>query len=264
MANPMYGQNKADNKVDSLIDFKNTWSFERPPIVMDDGVLGGAYAVPAGGDKTIHLHNYPAGDGSLHALQLCCWNQVAQDIDGPSVHANGMDYENENDDNDGVSWIMSYPGTKGIAKVDSFTVQSGYGFYAKLKFSIADVSVLDDCAFGFRLKSEAAETNFDDFSDVASLNVISGDINIESILNNAATTTTDTTLNWGDGEVHTLEVRISSAGVSSYYVDGAAVPTAETAVTYDAGDVLSPFMFFLHASAAACAVVLQELETGIL
>ena len=264
MANPMYGQNKADNAIDALIDKKNVWTFDRPPIVMDDGVLGGAYAVPAGGDKTIHLHNYPSGSGSLYALQLCAWNQVAQDIDGPAITSTGMDYENENDDNDGVSWVMSYPGSKGIADVDSFTVGTK-AFYTKLKFSIADVSVLDDCAFGFRMKSEAAETNFDDFSDVASLNVISGDINVESILNNAATVTTDTTDNWGDGETHTLEVRISASGVASYYLDGRAVTTSPTSdVTFDSGDVFTPFMFFLHASNTACAVVLQELETGLL
>ena len=88
---------------------------------------------------------------------------------------------------------------------------------------------------------------------------------LESILNTAATVTTDTTDNWADGESHELEIRISKAGVASYRLDGRAVSTSPTAdVTFDSGDVFTPFMFMLHSSAAACDVILQRLETGLL
>ena len=43
MGIPLYGQNKQGGKVDDiLINAKNVWSFDRPPIVIDDGVLGGS------------------------------------------------------------------------------------------------------------------------------------------------------------------------------------------------------------------------------
>ena len=265
MGIPLYGQNKQGGKIDNvLINSKNVWKFDRPPIVIDDGVLGGAQKLADGTAQDVVLHQYPAGAGSIYGLQLAASYNGTQAIDGPSVASTGMNYEGDEANNEGFQWAMSYPGCKGIENVDSFTVGAS-GFYAKLKFSIEDVSITDDCAFGFRLKSQASAANFDDYTDVASLNVISGDINVESILNNASTVTTDTTDKWADGESHVLEVRISSSGVASYRLDGRAVTTSPTNdVTFDTGDVFTPFMFMLHASAASCDTILQSVETGLL
>ena len=265
MGIPIYGQNKQGGSLDDhLINSKNVWEFDRPPLLMDDAVLGGGWDVPDGAAQDVVLHNYPAGKGSPYALQLAASYNGTQTIDGPAVAATGMNYEGDAADDEGFQWAMSYPGCKGIDQVDSFEV-GVQGFYAKLKFSIEDVSITDDCAFGFRLKSQASNAALDNYTDVASLNVISGDIKVESILNNASTVTTDTTDNWADGESHELEIRISKAGVASYRLDGRAVSTSPTAdVTFDSGDVFTPFMFMLHSSAAACDVILQRLETGLL
>jgi len=265
MGIPLYGQNKQGGKIDDvLINEKNVWYFDRPPVLMDDGALGGAHKLADGTAQDVVLHQYAAGAGSIYGLQLAASYNGTQAIDGPSVASTGMNYEGDAADDEGFQWAMSYPGSKGIEGVDSFTVGTA-GFYAKLRFSIQDVSISDDCAFGLRLKSQASNAALDNYTDVASLNVISGDIKVESILNNASTVTTDTTDNWGDGESHTLEVRISKAGVASYRIDGRAVTTSPTAdVTFDTGDVFTPFMFMLHSSAAACDVILQELETGVL
>ena len=265
MGIPLYGQNKQGGSIDDvLINSRNVWRFDRPPILMDDGALGGADQLADGGAQDIVLHQYPSGAGSIYGLQLAFSYNGGATIDGPAVASTGMNYELDEADDEGFQWAMSYPGSKGIEGVDSFTV-GRVGFYAKLRYSIEDVSITDDCAFGFRLKSQASAANFDDYTDVASLNNISGDINVESILNNATTVSTDTTDNWGDGEAHTVEVRVSKAGVGSYRLDGRAVTTSPTAdVTFDTGDVFTPFMFFLHSSAASCDVILQELETGLL
>jgi len=265
MGIPLYGQNKQGGSIDDhLINSKNVWSFDRPPMVLDDGVLGGAQKVADGTAQDVCLHSYPAGKGSPYALQLAASYNGTQAIDGPSVASTGMNYEGDEANNEGFQWAHSYPGCKGIDGVDSFEI-GVQGFYAKLSFSIEDVSVSDDCAFGFRLKSQASNAALDNYTDVACLNNISGNINVESILNNASTVSTDTTDNWGDGEAHTVEVRISKAGVGSYRLDGRAVTTSPTAdVTFDTGDVFTPFMFFLHSSAASCDIILQELETGLL
>ena len=266
MGIPLYGQNVQGGKIDDvLINKKNVFYFDRPPVVMDDGVLGAAHKLADGTAQDVVIHQYPAGSGSIYGLQLAASYNGTQAIDGPSVASTGMNYEGDSADDEGFQFAMSYPGSKGIEGVDSFTVGTT-GFYAKLRFSIQDVSITDDCAFGFRLKSQASNAALDNYTDVACLNVITdGSIYVESILNNASTVTTDTTDGWGDGESHTLEVRISKAGVASYRLDGRAVTTSPTAdVTFDTGDVFTPFMFFLHSSAAACDVILEELETGVL
>jgi hypothetical protein len=58
---------------------------------------------------------------------------------------------------------------------------------------------------------------------MAVLNTQAGTINIETILNNAATTTTDTTLAWADTEVHEIEVRVGIDRVAKFFVDGVEV-----------------------------------------
>ena len=142
----------------------------------------------------------------------------------------------------------------------SFTVGTDAAFHAKCKFSIADVSGTDDCAFGFR-KAEDYQANVDDYDEMACLNVISGDIKIETILNNGTTSTTDTTDNWADAGTHTLEVYVSSTGVVTYKIDGAA-PTTTATFTFDTGEVVVPFLFFLNAADLAGAVVLKEWDVA--
>jgi len=265
MGIPLYGQSRQGGKIDDvLINKKNVWSFDRPPIVLDDGVLGAAQTLADGTAQDVVLHQYPAGAGSIYGLQLAASYNGTQAIDGPAPTSTGMNYEGDEADDEGFQWAMSYPGSKGVEGVDSFTV-GNVGFYAKLRYYIEDVSVTDDCAFGFRLKSQASNAALDNYTDVACINAINTAITVESILNNATTVSTDTTDNWGDAETHTVEVRISKAGVASYRLDGRAVTTSPTAdVTFDTGDVFTPFMFMLHSSAASCDIILQELETGLL
>ena len=73
----------------------------------------------------------------------------------------------------------------------------------------------------------------------------------------------DTTDNWGDGETHTMEVYVSVAGVATFKIDGND-PTVNTGtVTFDAGDVVTPWWVTMKGSSAACATIIQELEVGL-
>ena len=138
-------------------------------------------------------------------------------------------------------------------------------FYARLQFSIATVAGTDDCAFGFR-KAEASQANLDDYDEMAVLNVISGDIKTETILNGGGTTTTDTTDDWADAETHELEVSVALDGTVSYKIDGAA-PTAVAATDFkfDADEVVVPFFFMLQANAAQTGEVnLKHFEYGLM
>jgi len=97
---------------------------------------------------------------------------------------------------------------------------------------------------------------------MAVINVISGVINLETILNGGGTITTDTTnADWADGETHELEVRVSAAGVVTYKVDNLA-PTTVTAFTFDDAEVVVPFFYMLNATNLVDTVILTHFECG--
>ena len=76
------------------------------------------------------------------------------------------------------------------------------------------------------------------------------------------TTTTDTTDNWADGETKTLEVYVAKSGAVTYKVDGA-TPTTVAAFSFDSGEVVVPFFYFLHAQTTPGAMHLLSRECGL-
>ncbi|HUW44862.1 MAG TPA: hypothetical protein VMW50_03610 [Dehalococcoidia bacterium] len=174
-----------------------------------------------------------------------------------SLAATGCSVSGDQADNDGRE--INFAAGITARAIRSYTV--GRAFFARLKFSIAVVAGTDDCAFGFR-KAEAYQTNLDDYDEMAVLNVISGDIKIETILNAATTTTTATTENWADTETHELRVDVAVDGSVTFAVDGAE-PSVVSTFSFDAGEVVIPFMFFLQANASQTgAIVLSEFESS--
>ena len=183
----------------------------------------------------------------------------SQAITAPSLVATGLNVSMDQANDDGV--IIC----RGITakNPESFVVGTSPAFYAKLRFSIATVAGTDDCAFGF-VAATSYPANLDDFTDAALLNVISGNITIETILNNVGTVTTDTLVNWLDTETHELGVFVSSAGVVTYTIDGVTPGTLPAAAfTFDTGDRVFPCFFFLHAVGIAGAVTLIDWESGL-
>ena len=195
---------------------------------------------------------------NVNGLEWCYVILGTQTIVGPTATATGLSISLDQTDDDGIELRPMILANS--ANPDRFVVGTDPAFYASLKFKIADVSGTDDCIFGFR-KLEADQAAVDDYDEMAGLNVISGNITIETILNAGATTSTDTTDNWADAATHTLKVMVSAAGVVTYEID-ALPPTATAAFTFDDGEVLVPFLFFLHSSDVAGAVELIELEIG--
>jgi len=220
--------------------------FKEQPVCVAD--LGGGAATGTAGDV-----NFMALGGHVFEYSP----KGTQTIVGPVRTATGLNVSLDQTDNDGVEITL------GILSrgPNVFTCGTDGAFSFSLKFSIADVSGTDDCAVGFR-KAEAYQANIDDYDEMACLNVISGDIKIETILNNGATTTTDTTNDWADGETHTLKVKVSAARAVTYEIDGAA-PIVTAAFTFDSGEVVVPFFFFLHAADVAGEVNLIEWKSGL-
>jgi len=180
-----------------------------------------------------------------------------QTILSPTLGVGGLDINMDQTDDDGVEICLGInAANKGV-----FTVGTSGAFYTKMLFSIADVSGTDDCAFGFR-KVSAYQAAIDDYDEMAILNVISGDITIETILNAGAATSTDTTNNFADGETHELGIFVSATGVVTYTIDG--MPPATTAAfTFDDGEVVVPFMYLLNDSDVAGAVICKSFECGL-
>tara|TARA_R110002020_G_scaffold432049_1_gene642096 strand:- start:43 stop:822 length:780 start_codon:yes stop_codon:yes gene_type:complete len=248
MGIPLYGQNKDGNAIDEAAkDKKQVYNFGTPPVVSDYEHAVAQLVDGTAGDTTLHQY----ADG----LAFTLYPIVAQDNDSPAAAATGMDYSYEQDDDDGIEWRMSDNTCKGREGIDRFTV-GRQAFSAELEFSIADVSGTDDCAFGFA-KVEAHAAAIDGRDESAVLNVISGNITIETILNNAATTVTDTTDDWADTEIHSLKVLVAKDGAVTYKIDGAD-PTTTAAFSFDIGEVVTPSFYLLQAADLSGAIVLRK------
>lgn len=222
-------------------------NFKQNPVYSNKA--GGAATGTAGDENVLVL---PTTAFEYHVLGT-------QTIVAPTITANGLNMGSmDQTADDGLELnhgILS-------SQIPSFIVGTDAAFFLRARFSIADVSGTDDCAIGFR-KVEANQANIDDYADMAVLNVIAGNINIETIVGGAATTTTDTTDNWADGETHELEVRVSAAGVVTYLIDGAA-PTTTAAYTFTDALNVMPFFYFLQDTDIAGAVPLMVWECGYL
>jgi len=231
---------------------RNVYEFADFPVCADISSTAAKLIDGTAGEEAIHQY----ADG----LQLYASVIGTQTIDLPQKNANGMDYGYDQADDEGINWTMASTTMKGREGINKFTV-GGPAFYAKLKFSIAVVAGTDDCAFGFR-KVEAVKADINGYDEMASLNVISGTIYTETIINAAANVSTSTTDSWANAATHTLEVYVSALGVVTYKIDGVA-PTVTTAFSFDIGEVVTPFFYMINATASqAGAVVMQRLEVG--
>lgn len=222
-------------------------TFQQNPVYSNKA--GGAATGTAGDENVLIL---PTTAFEYHVLGT-------QTIVAPTISASGLDMGSmDQTANDGLELnhgILS-------SQIPSFTVGTDRAFFLRARFSIADVSGTDDCAIGFR-KVEANQANIDDYADMAVLNVISGNINIETIVGGAATVTTDTTDNWADTETHELEVRVDSEGAVTYLIDGSA-PTVTAAYSFTDALNVMPFFYFLQDTDIAGAVPLMVWECGYL
>jgi len=245
----LYGQEKAGEALSQVVyDNEQIYRFSTPPVVTDYAHAAAQAVDGTAGDLT--LHSYADG------LEMTLIPIVGQAIDKPAASTSGMDYAYDQTDNDGIELRMSDSTVKGREGVDRFTVGK-QAFEAELTFSIGDVSGTDDCAFGFA-KVEAHAAAIDNRDESAVLNVISGDIKIETILNGGSTSVTDTTDDWADTATHALKVLVAKDGAVTYKIDGAA-PSTTASFSFDIGEVVTPSFYLLQASDLAGAIVHQKL-----
>jgi hypothetical protein len=210
------------------------YDFTRTPYPLAVARGGGGAATGTEGD--INLLSFPG-------LTLEYAVIGTQTILAPGMTAVGFDLNSQDQtDNDGVQYSTGLLATS----PHTFTIGTSPAFYFEVQVKLEDVSGSDATLFGF-VKATTYAVDYDDYTDAAFIGNVSGDIKIATILNNAATTVTDTTQNWADTTTRTLKVRVSAAGVVTYEVDGAA-PTATAAFTFDTGDVVKPLIYVRNAT----------------
>lgn len=214
------------------------------------------YAAPTGVAGDLNYGSIPCDIGGVLPLE---WHvKGTQTLLAPTHSVTGLDISQDQTNNDGVEHYLGGNTTRGK---HAFTI-GGPAFFARMKFTLADVSGTDDCAFGF-VKVQTATANLDDHTDGAFINAISGNIKLETMLNNAATVTVDTTLDWADTETHTFEVQVYQDRTTRFQVDNA-TPTVTKTFLWDVDDVVVPDFFMLMDATSPGICEWVEFECGYL
>ena len=228
--------------------------FDSAPIlkgkVLADGTtLARAAPTGAGGDENLCM--FPEGTLEYHAMGT-------QTLLGPRLVATGLDVTQDIADDDGIEYCGGILACNKLV----FTVGTHAAFYASMRFSISDVLGLDTCLFGWR-KQEAYQADFNDYDEMAAFDIQEGVIYTSTALNAGAVVDVDTTNeDWANTEIHTLEVRVSAAGVVTFHLDGSVVIASST-FTFDDTEIVTPFFHFLHDATATAVVVLEEFQCGL-
>ena len=192
----------------------------------------------------------------------------------------GLDITQDDDNDDGVEYTTGceFPADTVIAdtagsSAGTFQVGTDGPFGVALKVTLADVSELDEFMLGFR-KAEAYQAVIETaYDEMAAFNCMSGDIYIDTILNNASNVSTDTTDNWADAATKTLAVICASAGSLSndgtvgkcYFLIDGEPPTTEAAARFkfDSGELVIPFFAYRHDGSASHDITVIEFESGL-
>lgn len=204
---------------------------------------------------------------TYNGVYMECYNIGTQTIIDPSyVSGGGWNIAKDQTNAEGAEYTL------GIAagSKHAYTIGTDGPFRIEGKLTAADGSGAAALLIGFR-KAAAYAADYNDYTDAAAIGLVGSSdpakIQMITILNNAATTTTDSTDTLADGVARYFRVDVSAAGVVTF-AHGAtiatlAAPTATVAFTFDSTDVVVPFVHFLNGSDVAGDVTLDELFVGL-
>lgn len=180
----------------------------------------------------------------------------------PILETDGLEIALDLTNTEGVEY--NFGTVSGVSK-HQYTIGTSAAFFVEAKFKVADVSGCEPLLIGFR-KVEANNGTYTAYTDYATIGIKTSAnadlITISTELNGGGTTDTNTTNAFTDGQTHTLRVNVSAAGVVTYTIDGAA-PGATAAFTFDAADVVMPFIYITHAAVAPGKIHAQTFDCGL-
>lgn len=129
----------------------------------------------------------------------------------------------------------------------------GKKIFVEAQLTATDISDVNEWAVGFR-KVEAFQADMDAYDELASLRIdASGDVQISTILNNGATSDTDTTINAADATSITLRVEADNNGKCIFKINGTETSVAN--FSFDAAEVVMPFIYLITDTDDPVAVV---------
>ena len=224
------------------------------PIAQLKGSTGG---VPGGATGDVNILSFASPAGTLEQ----CILGAGQTLIVPTCLADGLEISADQAADEGMELCCGL-----LARNQgTFTIGTDPAFFLRCRCVIDDVSGTDDFAIGFR-KNQAYSAAIDNYTDFAVVNLIGGQWFTETALNNAATVTTSlTSYTVADLGAFEVQINVSAAGAVTYKIgtaDNMTVPSLAPAFTFDTGDVVTAFIYFLHHTDLADSVRLRQLEVG--
>lgn len=251
---PKNYQSKLNNREKKLAeavrdDANIAETFEQALILSNmDNADGTVYTGAAGEELGFHTgkHAFEVHQAAVATPAVVTPHQSASGLEvKPVAAADALEITN------GITAL-----SKAAYTVGSFL--SNKKIYVEMTILIDDISDVTEMAMGWR-KAEAYQAAVDSYDEMASFNVGQdgdGQIEIHTILNNAATSETDTTeTDWADGKAYRLRIEVENDGVCKFLISAAAAsaaaaelltlaePTVTASFTFDDAEVLVPFLF---------------------
>jgi hypothetical protein len=225
-----------------VIDHK----FEGDPVTSKKA--GGA-ATGTAGDENVML--FPNFRLEYHIVGT-------QTILAPVATAKGLNISMDQADNDGVELC---PGIL-TTTAQKATVGATPAFFFETTVDVANVSGTDCLLVGVRKLEAYQAAAEDDYDEMFALRYNNGDLFTSIIDNGATTVNTDTTDNIADATALKIRINVSAAGVCTLLLNGQA-PTTAQALTFDAAEVVVPFIFLRHSSGVAGTVDVKNWRFGL-
>jgi hypothetical protein len=214
---------------------------------LDNVILGAAGAVPTA-----------TGANKMVSDAKWIYTQIgSQTLTTPTPGNDGLILDQDLADTEGAEYT---PSLLTSAPQEFVVGKSEFSVFARIK-----AGDWTDAAFlvGFRKKAAHA-ADFNDYTDLAAVGSLAanGDlITTQGILNNAATVSTSTAIVPVDATYLTVEVQVAISGLVTCKLNDIAYPvysTGTTALIFDAGDIMIPFVRYANISTGDPDLVLNE------
>lgn len=233
--------------------FPNTYlTFKSSPLLTTAANTAGVATGATGATNLMHLQN-----GDIMEQFIL---GAGQTIIGPRMTTTGLLTSLDLTNTEGAEYNFGVNATNKHA----YTIGTSPAFFIELSVNAADVGGLDPFVVGFR-KQQANSATFTDYTDFATIGAratTAADVVVlQTDLNNAGEVITNTTDAWTDGQTKVFRVNVSSAGVVTYTINGAA-PTVTAAFTFDSTDVVMPFIRHTFGAATPAAINWISLKIG--
>lgn len=215
-------------------------------------VSGGAATGTAGDNNVLYTRN-----GAYE------WNVIGtQTILAPAKDSGGfgLNLVQDNTAADGIELSLGQTATSPAA----FVIGTDAAFFMRCQFKVEDASGVNPLIMGFR-KAQAFDATLANYTDFVSVGIVGTSnpnlIKLQTQIGTAGVVATDTTQTWADAATHYLTVLVSSAGVVTYQIDGAA-PTVTAAYTFTNALTVVPFIRFTEAADVTTYAAINWLEIG--